>query len=136
MVPGDGRLTLERLGPLGLDLLVMDAFSSNAVPTHLLTSEAMALYASHLRDAKSLLVVNVTNRYLDLHDVVAATAGTSGFHAVRVDHQPATGGLSAPTSWMLLARDRRALAVRRPVRRDARHPWTDAFSNLLETVRW
>ena len=114
----------------------MDAFSSDAVPAHLLTREAMAVYVRHLRDDHSLLVVNVTNRYLDLHDVVAAAGRTVGLEAVRVDHQ-AAGELVEGTSFMVLSRDRASLGAIGP-RYEGREvrPWTDAFSNLLGVIRW
>ena len=136
IVAGDGRLALERAAPYGFDLLAMDAFSSDAVPAHLLTREAMAVYVRHLRDDHSLLVVNVTNRYLDLHDVVAAAGRTVGLEAVRVDHQ-AAGELVEGTSFMVLSRDRASLGAIGP-RYEGREvrPWTDAFSNLLGVIRW
>ncbi|HTV03409.1 MAG TPA: fused MFS/spermidine synthase, partial [Luteitalea sp.] len=136
IVEGDGRLALERAAPSAFDVLVMDAFSSDAVPAHLLTREAMAIYVQHLRDPHSLLIVNVTNRYLDLYDVVAVAGRTVGLEAVRLD-QEASGELIEGTSWMILSRDTALLDALGPryAPRDVR-PWTDAFSNLLGVIRW
>ena len=89
VVSGDARLSLERelaeVGPQRFDLLVMDAFSSDSVPLHLVTVEAFRLYAAHLRTDESILAVNVTNRYLNLEPVVAANAQELGFRGVRID---------------------------------------------------
>lgn len=91
IVLGDARLTLERelaeSGSQRFDLLVMDAFSSDAVPVHLLTIEAFRLYAAHLASDRSILAVNVTNRFLDLEPVVVANARELGFHGLRVDSE-------------------------------------------------
>ena len=70
---GDGRLVLERMPDENLDFLAMDAFSSDAVPVHLLTREAYATYQRHLKPG-GVLAINISNRYLDLEPVVAQAA--------------------------------------------------------------
>ena len=75
---GDGRLVLERLPSEHLDVLAMDAFSSDAVPMHLLTREAYQIYLRHLKP-DGILVFNISNRYLDLEPVVAAGRSGVGF---------------------------------------------------------
>jgi spermidine synthase len=144
IVAGDARRSLERdlrgAGSQRFDLLVMDAFSSDSVPVHLLTVEAFGLYEAHLRDSASILAVNVTNRYLDLEPVVAAAAQEHGFEGVRID------SLGDPpvimeSSWILLARDSRVFqhwAVRssraRPLgSRTVR--FTDRYSNLFRVLK-
>jgi spermidine synthase len=62
---GDGRLTLEREPGQQFDLLVMDAFSGDSAPVHLITREAFEIYFRHLKP-RGLLAVNITNTYLDL----------------------------------------------------------------------
>lgn len=74
---GDGRLLLQREPGATFDLLIMDAFTSDAVPTHLLTREAFALYIDRLT-ADGLLVVHVSNRYVDLVPWSAPRHGSSG----------------------------------------------------------
>ena len=135
IVVGDGRLALERTPPLGVDLLAMDAFSSDAVPVHLVTREALAAYARHLRDDRSLIAVNVANRYLDLAGIVTAAGREQGFHAVLVEGD-AGPGLVQATRWLLLSRSADALQpLGRPhVSREA--PWTDAFSAPWRAIRW
>src|SRR5262249_53389117 len=76
VVAGDGRLTLRDANP-GLDLLILDAFSSDAVPTHLLTREAFALYKQKL-GPHGMLAFNISNKNLELADVVAASAAANG----------------------------------------------------------
>jgi hypothetical protein len=144
IVPGDARLTLERelavSGSQQFDLLVMDAFSSDSVPLHLVTIEAFRLYAQHLRNDRSILAVNVTNRYLDLEPVVASHAAELGLAGVRINSEgdPPVRMLS---SWILLARNRGVFndyAVRfgsaRPL--GERHVrFTDGYSNLLRILK-
>jgi SAM-dependent methyltransferase len=107
VVVGDGRLELERVADGAHDLLVLDAFSSDAIPVHLLTVEA-------LRDALrtvapgGLLAVHVSNRYYDLAPAVAAAARDLGLAALRSVYAPTPAGeeMGAIGSiWMVLARD-------------------------------
>ena len=77
-VVGDGRLRLEEAPDAAYDLIVLDAFSSDAVPVHLLTQEAFDLYASKLSPGGAIMV-HVSNRYLDLEPVVAASADHLGW---------------------------------------------------------
>jgi spermidine synthase len=108
VVLGDGRVSLERQPAQGFDVLVLDAFSSDAIPTHLLTAEAFALYTKHL-DARGVIAVNVTNRHLDLEPVVRGAADALGMRAViiRGSHQQ---DRSEGLDWMLLTRDASLLA--------------------------
>lgn len=73
VVLGDGRLAIEREAARGYDLLAMDAFSSDAVPAHLITSEAFTAYERHLKP-DGILAVHVSNRFLDLAPVIQALA--------------------------------------------------------------
>ena len=136
VVGGDARLSLERARPHGFDVLVVDAFSSDSVPVHLLTQEAFALYARHLRDARSVLAVHTSNRYLELEGIVQASGAQAGFHAVEVVND-LVDNESERSTWMLLARDPAALTAFGEAWAGAKTtPWTDAASNLLQTVRW
>ena len=84
---GDARLLIERDRPASTDLLVVDAFSSDAVPMHLLTREAFADYR-RLLAPNGLLLVHISNRYLDLMPVVAAAAVDGGWQARRRSYRP------------------------------------------------
>ncbi|MFZ5829847.1 MAG: spermidine synthase [Planctomycetota bacterium] len=85
---GDARLTLERElaenRPQGFHVLALDAFSSDAIPTHLLTNEAFAVYDKHLAP-DGVLAVHISNRYLDLSPVVRKLADKHGFRVIRID---------------------------------------------------
>ncbi|MEZ0265981.1 MAG: spermidine synthase [Phycisphaerae bacterium] len=144
-VAGDARLTLDREpGGQQFDLLVLDAFNGDAVPTHLLTREAVVLYARHLR-AGGVLAVHVSNAFLDLEPVVARLAADAGFHAVIFvpdDKAVDVAGGNDPADWVILTTDPALLAHpklregSRPAtagRRDVR--WTDDFSALFPVLR-
>src|SRR5690606_31699199 len=139
IVPGDARVSLEREEPQGYDLLVLDAFSSDSVPAHLLTVEAFALYGRHLHDERSILAVHVSNRFLDLRGIVRTGGAAEGFSAVVVSHYPASDDEGAEsTTWVLLARDPEVLAAFGDVTEGADEPWvrpwTDRWSNLFDVV--
>ena len=136
---GDGRRALEREAPRGYDVLVVDAFSSDAIPTHLLTREAFAAYLRHLAEG-GVLAVQVTNRYVDLKPVVRGAATALSLHA---EHVPSfEKGVLWSSDWMLVARDRALLED--DVVSSATLPrlagadevlWTDDWSDLLRVVR-
>jgi hypothetical protein len=143
IVVGDGRISLERellQGAQGFDLLVMDAFSSDAVPVHLLTEEAFRTYTAHLRNDRSIVAVNITNRHLDLEPVVTAAARRVGLRGIRVD-AAGDAPVRVASSWILLTRDARlfegptfATARHRPLdRREIL--FTDRYSNLLRVLK-
>jgi hypothetical protein len=143
VILGDARLALEREltdGSHRFDLLAMDAFSSDAVPVHLITEEAFRLYAAHLRDDRSILAVNITNRFLELGPVIAANAERLGFHAIRIE---STGDQPFPqkSSWALLARDPKAFddpgfarANPAPLTSEKVH-FTDRYSNMFRVLK-
>jgi hypothetical protein len=136
---GDGRLALEREPPLDLDVLVLDAFSSDAIPTHLLTREAFAAYERHLR-ADGVVVVQVTNRFVDLKPVVRAIAAERGLAAVHVPSYER--GTLWSSDWMLVTRARALLedeavsaASLPPLGRPQPVLWTDEWSDLWRVLR-
>jgi len=136
---GDGRLVLEREPPQAYDVLVVDAFSSDAIPTHLLTREAFAAYVRHLAPG-GVLAVHITNRYVDLKPVVRGAAVALGLEA---EHVPSfENGTGWSSDWMLLARDRDLLdeevvsAATLPTQGRADEiPWTDDWSNLFRVLK-
>jgi hypothetical protein len=140
VVLGDGRLSLEREGPQNFDVLILDAFSGDAVPTHLLTREAFEIYRKHLRP-DSVIAVNISNRYLDLAPVVAGLAEHFGYRMrqVRSPADPALGQF--PAEWIVLSRRDAGGAgeTRTADEADARPPrkvlWTDDHSNLFEILK-
>ncbi|MBI3876889.1 MAG: fused MFS/spermidine synthase, partial [Verrucomicrobia bacterium] len=143
IVPGDARLQLRHAPPAHYGLLVLDAFSSDSIPSHLLTREAFELYLSKLAPG-GLLALHISNRYLDLEPVVAAAAAELHLicrSAYDMDDDPANG--KEESHWLLLARDERDLGKLQkatrwfPVQpRPGTCAWTDDFSNILGVFEW
>jgi SAM-dependent methyltransferase len=143
LVLGDGRLALEREPPQGFDLLAADAFSSDSVPMHLITRQALQEYLRHVRPG-GVVVFNVTNRYLDLAPVVRRLAESLGLHARLVSHLPTDEeySLYSSTDFVLVTGDPKLFE--RPELADVAEEikierkvsvWTDDFNNLLEALR-
>ena len=141
-VLGDGRLMLEREPAQGFDLLAIDAFSGDSIPTHLLTIEAMQAYLRHVKN-DGVLAVHITNRYLDLRPVVAAATEKLGRVALIHQLQREEGdAFCRRTVWVLIASAERAASLSGQipgaevlVARPGFSLWTDSFSNLLGILR-
>jgi len=142
-VVGDARLQLEREAVQRFDVLAVDAFSSDSIPVHLVTREALAVYLRHLNE-RGIIVFHVTNRFLDLPPVVDDLAREAGLKALMVPHNPGPDEPSAINGsvWMLLSRDE-SLADHRllkdriqPVRPiPGLKTWTDDFSSLFKILK-
>jgi hypothetical protein len=142
VVPGDARLSLARQDPQNFDLLALDAFTSDAVPAHLLTREAFEVYLRHLRDPDGVLAIHISHRYLELALVVKAAAEAHGLAGFVVD-APEDGTPAGTSSrWVLLFRPQARLAAAQvgvplndfmPTRATA--PWTDDYNNLLGILK-
>jgi len=140
-VLGDGRLTLEREPSRKFDVLVMDAFSGDSVPTHLITLEAFETYFRHLKP-DGILAVNVTNTYLDLRPVIAAAA--HHFHKVALDFifkPDDSDDLCFTASWVLMMSEEQYRAMKADLSnwtvltpRPGFRPWTDDYSNLVRIL--
>jgi hypothetical protein len=141
IVLGDARLTLEREPPQRYDLLVVDAFSSDAIPIHLITLDAMDVFLKHLQP-DGVLTFNVTNRYLDLKGVLAMLAQSRGLTALSVEDDGASSALAERTSWVLLSRNPetfkdlplQGVAQTMPAPEGLK-VWTDNFSNVFEILQ-
>jgi spermidine synthase len=140
-VLGDGRLSLAEEPSGSLDLLMLDAFSSDAVPAHLLTREAMQEYRAALRP-EGLMVFQLTNRHFDLAPAVASTARSLGLDALTRDHTPSVAErerLAAQPSRWLVVGDTEELRAFRDLgwRNPSDGPiLSDDYSDLLRMVRW
>jgi len=144
---GDARLSLEKELEQGesrrFDILALDAFSSDAIPVHLLTEEAFAVYLRHLRQPDGILAVHITNRYLDLVPVVHGFAETHGLASAMISSDEDEEG-SYSSDWILLASTGEVLS-REPIAgastpwdpASARlvRPWTDDYSNLISLLK-
>ena len=140
-VLGDARLSLEREPGQNFDVLALDAFSSDSIPVHLLTSEAFELYLRHLRP-DGILAVHVSNRYLDLVPVVRQAAARHALEARLVESDDNEEVGTYRSDWVLLARS--AAAFARPpladaaqrIDEDAEGPlWTDDYSNVIGLLK-
>jgi SAM-dependent methyltransferase len=142
VVMGDARLSMEREEPQQYDILAIDAFSSDAIPVHLLTEEAFAIYFRHLKPT-GVLVVHISNRFLDLEPVVLGLADRFGLGtAVITSEDSDETGLMGAT-WVLVTANQEFLeyepirSASRPASENttARIVWTDDYSNLMRIVK-
>ncbi len=146
LVMGDGRLSLEREAPKGYDVLGIDAFSGDSIPMHLITREAMALYAKHIKP-DGVIVFQATNRYVDLPPVIKRLAAELGFEAVLVSDYPeedqnGAGYWRSSTDQVLVTRNKALLAsshlkeAATPIEDRKDLPtFTDAHHNLLRILK-
>lgn len=141
VVLGDARLSLEREAPRNYDLIVIDAFSSDSIPTHLLTKEAMVVYLRHLAP-DGIIAFHVTNRFLNLAPVVRSIAEANGVQAVVVSDEVGADESLASTDWALVAReaarfngDAIAGLVTEIAPIPGLGPWTDDFNNLFRILK-
>jgi spermidine synthase len=145
VVMGDARMSLEQEVAKGelqrFDVLVLDAFSSDAIPVHLLTREAFRIYRQHLNGPHSVIAIHITNAALDLGPVVAGIAQENEYYSVRTN--PVwLSGMSSRSDWILLSRDPAAISSAALRQISVPFPgkakpilWTDEYSNLLQVLR-
>ena len=141
---GDARIGLAQMTPASLDILAVDAFSSDAIPLHLLTDEAFGVYFQALAP-RGLLVVHISNRFIELEPVLAALAKKRGLAAAKRDDNPRDRSLLTASSWVALSRDPAilaALAKAQPGAKwsalmpPAQRVWTDDHASILPFIRW
>lgn len=139
-VLGDARLNLEREAPQGYDVLAIDAFSSDSIPVHLITREAVAVYLKHLKP-DGVLAFHVTNRFLRLAPVVQQLAAEYRLHITLVVDDAEHSDL-AKTDWVLVSRT--PAPLERTLIADARaaiepipglRVWTDDYNNLFQILK-
>lgn len=162
MVLGDARLSIEAEQQRGerqdFDVLVLDAFSSDSIPLHLMTREAFARYFDALAE-DGLMAVHVSNRHFQLMSLVSRLAAEFGAHSLQIKTRPAPQYQSGLTDWVIIARDsdqltrlqirmgRRLRSLELPadsilLRRgsemnlEAFPLWTDDYSDLFRVIRW
>jgi spermidine synthase len=139
----DGRLGLNKEKDGLYDVLVMDAFSSDSIPTHLLSLEAISMYTDKLTSTGTLLF-HTSNRYVDLHPVLAKIAERIGFKAYIQSYQPNAKELdrgALASDWVMLTRNNRKTDMETGpwlelVSKPEYPLWTDRYSNLFEVVAW
>jgi hypothetical protein len=137
---GDARLNLEREAPQGFDLLAIDAFSSDSIPVHLLTNEALTVYVKHMKPG-GIIAFHLTNRFLDLIPVVKQLADAHHLFSVLVADE-GNEGIASRSDWVLLSDREPSLQVPQiaeaasevPVRENLRL-WTDDFNNIVQILK-
>jgi hypothetical protein len=142
VVTGDARLSLASEAPQHFNVIVVDAFSGDAIPVHLLTREALALYRRHLQ-ADGVIAFHVSNQYIDLEPVVAAIAANGGLRALSVhSHGDDQNGLDY-ADWILVTANESFLnqpeivnnAFPTPLQAGVRL-WTDNYSSVFPLLKW
>ena len=142
---GDARLTLEREPPQGFDVLGVDAFSSDAIPVHLITREALQTYLRHMKPG-GIVAFHVSNRFLDLIPVVARLAKELNLGAALIADDPDDdddSSVKSRSDWVLVSRDAKALRASAIVEagavpaedRPGWRTWTDDYSNLVQILK-
>jgi hypothetical protein len=145
VVLGDARLKLRGAPDSSYDLIVLDAFSGDMIPMHLMTREAIALYVSKLAPG-GMMAFHISNIYMQLGPTLGALAHDAGLVCLRRDDlatqaQSDAGKLSS--SWVVMARSRSDLGLLAtdprwmPVNVPSKtQVWTDDYSNLLRVIKW
>lgn len=141
VVLGDARLSLEREPAQGFHILAVDAFSSDAVPAHLLTREALLVYLRHLAPEDGILALHISNKTIDLEPVTAGLVGALDLPACVVSTEGEDEHWAS--TWALLAQRREVLEA--PELRKACQPlrperppvlWTDDRNDLARLIKW
>ncbi|MFZ4690120.1 MAG: spermidine synthase [Polymorphobacter sp.] len=148
IVLGDARLTLQRAAPGALDILAVDAFSSDAIPLHLVTREAFGIYSRALQP-EGVLLIHVSNKFLDLEPMIAAIGAAQGWTVKVRNYSPGgnqpRGQMFASSVWIALARTPGAMAAMTdrmpanawtaPREQQGLVPWTDDFASILPMMK-
>jgi len=139
VIIGDGRLNLERDPPQKFDLLSVDAFSSDAIPMHLMTREALKAYRRHITP-EGVIVFNVTNRFIRLAPLVEKLAEAEGMKAILISDEP-TEDIYSGTEYVLVTANPKFIADPRFADAVKIEPipglkiWTDDFNNLFDVLK-
>jgi len=140
---GDARLNLEREPAQGFDILAVDAFSSDSIPVHLITREALGVYLRHMKPG-GVIAFHVSNRFLNLPPVVGRLAKEHGLAATLVSDEGKEGDDDhTKTDWVLLSKDPKALEAKEikaaepqpPEEKAGWRTWTDDYSNLVQILK-
>jgi spermidine synthase len=141
-VEGDARSTLAAEPPMGFDVLVVDAFSGDAIPLHLLTTQAVDLYKRHLAPG-GILAFHISNSHVDLEPEIVLLAKAAGMDVRRVSSIENHDLGEYTATWMLLTNNASffsqpevAIRVRKPAEASKAQLWTDDYSSLLPILHW
>ncbi|MBA4422784.1 MAG: hypothetical protein C0390_06730, partial [Syntrophus sp. (in: bacteria)] len=135
-------LTMEQAPPHYYGIIILDAFSSDSIPVHLLTKEAVRLYFSKLTK-DGVLLVHITNRYVNLAPVMAKIAEENGFAARLCDDEEDYEIGKDGSTWVLLAQSEKDFGGlsrksdwTKIESKKVVNVWTDDFSNILSVFKW
>jgi SAM-dependent methyltransferase len=138
---GDARLVLEKEPSQQFDVLAIDAFSSDSIPVHLITREAMAVYKRHLKP-NGVIAFHISNRYLDLTGVTKQLAKDAGMRALQVTDDPGDESYLYRSDWILITNnsqlfhDLKNKSLGKEFDDNVRlQNWTDSFNNLFEVLK-
>ncbi len=148
VVLGDARISMEEewkeSGSQQFDVIVVDAFSGDSIPIHLITVEAMKLYTRHLKP-DGVIAIHVSNLHLNLSDLVHNLAENAGYGAIRVEYDPLyEETMYYYSDWILLSKHDKFLSLveKKGYSSEWRNDsdpdllWTDDYSNLLQVIDW
>lgn len=143
IVLGDARLTIAKVPNKAYDLIIFDAFSSDSIPVHLLTKQAVASFLTKLRD-HGVIAIQITNKFLDLEPIIGNVAADLHLSAMvqRDNYYDNSMWWKFPSAWIIVARDSSdfgPLKYDKRWKRVTRHPeksiWTDDYSNIIEAIK-
>ena len=142
IIDGDGRISLEHQQPQRFDVLVVDAFTGDAIPLHLLTTQALKLYRKHLAPG-GIVAFHISNQHVDLEPPIAQVARAVGMQAMRVASGAKDERGEFNATWVLVS-DNEAFFAQPEVKaaahwvasRPGLHLWTDDYSALLPVLHW
>lgn len=144
MVIGDARIELGKVAAGSFDVLAVDAFSSDAIPLHLMTDEAIGVYERAL-SPKGIMLIHISNRFIDLEPVLSVDAAKRGLTAVKRFDTPDRDRHYTPSVWIAMSRDPAAIAALKAASEGqaweklgppARSLWTDDHASILPFVEW
>ena len=144
IVLGDARLSLAHAQPARFDLILLDAFSSDSIPVHLITREAFEIYKRHL-GPEGLIITHVSNRHLEMRPTIASVAASVGLQSseqASVVTVEAAGAGYASSRWVASGTPSALAANGLPNDKWTKspppnvRPWTDTYSNLARVIVW
>lgn len=143
VIEGDARLNLQNAQDGHYGLIVLDAFSSDAIPVHLITQQALDLYLSKLAEG-GIMAFHISNRSLDLKPILADLAESRKLICIGFDDlKPGSFEGKDPSQWVVMARSSQEISNltinsqwQRLNGRDGGRVWTDDFSNILRAIKW
>lgn len=145
VILGDGRISIKKAQDHTFDLIVLDAFSSDSIPTHLLTKEVMQIYLQKLKNS-GVLAFHISNRFLNLEPVLSTLAKDSNLfgliqYDLSVSEEESLKGKDGSV-WVILSREDKHLNIFlvnkrwKPLSKSSVKLWTDSFSNIFNVIRW